>query len=579
MRNNTSPGCDPCGTSDVFMKLQDWKLLNFEAEIDNVFVIVLPSERMPYETVSFISRKDVRVVDIRTDTITKPTPAMRKVMAVAEVGDSVFGEDPTVNKLERRCAELLGKEDAVYLPSGTMCNLIARAISFQVLPLEWIDNVAEIARQNNIPIHMDGARLMHAVVQSGVSAKRIARDMDSVFFCLSKGLACPMGSVMAGILPSERMPYETVSFISRKDVRVVDIRTDTITKPTPAMRKVMAVAEVGDSVFGEDPTVNKLERRCAELLGKEDAVYLPSGTMCNLIAIMVYCSKHGTEFIAGDRSHTFLYEQGGAAFLAGVQCSLIPNHPDGTFSLDLVKERIRVNTDFHEPSTALIIIENTHNMCGGKVLPLEWIDNVAEIARQNNIPIHMDGARLMHAVVQSGVSAKRIARDMDSVFFCLSKGLACPMGSVMAGSKNFITQAKRLRKMLGGGVRQVGILAAAGLLALDEMIDRLRIDHDHVYQIAQAIYEMDSPVFRVDLSSIQTNILMIYLDTRIISSKQVLQKLAMVADTDEVQVSVQAGAPGPSIVRLVLHWEITQDDVLDAIRKIKMVIKEVESEM
>ncbi|KAK4874184.1 hypothetical protein RN001_013544 [Aquatica leii] len=375
------------------------------------------------------------------------------------------------------------------------------------------------------------------------------------------------------------MPYETVSFTNKKDVRVVDIRTDTITKPTPAMRKVMAVAEVGDSVFGEDPTVNELERRCAELMGKEDAVYLPSGTMCNLIAIMVYCNKHGTEFIAGDRSHTFLYEQGGAAVLAGVQCSLIPNNPDGTFSLDLVKERIRVNTDFHEPSTALIIVENTHNMCGGKVLPLEWLDSLAQIAQQYDVPIHMDGARLMHAVVQSGISAKRIARDMESVFFCLSKGLACPMGSVLCGKKSFITQAKRLRKMLGGGVRQVGIIAAAGLLALDEMIDRLQIDHDHVYQIAKAIDSMESKIFRVDLSSVQTNILMISLDTRVVTAKQVLQKLAMVSETDEVKVSVQAGAPSPSVIRLVLHWEITSDDVRCAIDKIKMVMKEVQSEI
>ncbi|KAF5306875.1 hypothetical protein FQA39_LY00105 [Lamprigera yunnana] len=374
----------------------------------------------------------------------------------------------------------------------------------------------------------------------------------------------------------KKMPYETICVQPKKNVRIVDIRTDTITKPTPAMRKVMAVAEVGDSVFGEDPTVNELERRCAELLGKEDAVYLPSGTMCNLIAIMVYCNKHGTEFIAGDRSHTFLYEQGGAACLAGVQCSLIPNNPDGTFSLDMVKERIRINTDFHEPSTALIIIENTHNMCGGKVLPLEWVDNIAEMAKYYNLPIHMDGARLMHAVVQSGISAKRIARDMDSVFFCLSKGLACPMGSVMCGSKSFITQAKRLRKMLGGGVRQVGIIAAAGLLALDEMIDRLQIDHDHTYQIAKAIDDMESDIFRVDLSSVQTNILMIYLDTKAITANKVLEKFATVSETDEVKVVVQAGAPSPGVIRLVLHWEITDEDVRYAINKIKMVIKEVE---
>ncbi|KAB0790350.1 hypothetical protein PPYR_13346 [Photinus pyralis] len=360
---------------------------------------------------------------------------------------------------------------------------------------------------------------------------------------------------------------------------VVDVRTDTITKPTAAMRTAMAVAEVGDSVFGEDPTVNELERRCADLLGKEDAVYLPSGTMCNLIAIMVHCNKRGVEFIAGDKSHTHLFEQGGPAVLAGVQCSLIPNNPDGTFSLQEVESRIRINTDYHEPSTALIIVENTQNMCGGRVLPLEWLDSLAKIAANYGVPIHMDGARLMHAVVQSKISAKRIARDMDSVFFCLSKGLGCPMGSVLCGNKGFIHQAKRFRKMLGGGVRQVGILAAAGLVALDEMIDRLQIDHDHAYQIAKAIDDLDSDIIRVDLESVQTNIVIIHLDKRTITAKTFLEKLATVSETDDIKVSVKASAFNVSRVRLVLHWAITNHDVAEAIRKIRLVIKKIHSEL
>ncbi|KAF5302077.1 hypothetical protein FQR65_LT08627 [Abscondita terminalis] len=375
------------------------------------------------------------------------------------------------------------------------------------------------------------------------------------------------------------MPYETISVATNKDeVHTVDLRTDTITKPTPAMRKAMVVAEVGDSVFDEDPTVRKLERRCAELLGKEDAVYLASGTMCNLISIMVHCNKRGAEFIAGDKSHTFLYELGGAAVLAGVQCSLLVNKPDGTFCLKDVEAKLRPDIDTHEPSTALIIVENTHNMCGGKVLPLQWLDDLAHLARQHNVPLHMDGARLMNAVVQSGISAKRYARDMDSVFFCLSKGLACPMGSMLCGTKHFIEDAKRIRKMLGGGVRQVGILAAAGLVALDEMVDRLQIDHDHTYQIGKAIDDMDSDVFQVDLSAIQTNILMIHLNKNVITAKEFLEKLVEVKKGDEVKVCVRAGAVHTGLVRFVLHWEITNKDVTQAINKVKMIIRQVHLE-
>ncbi|KAK5641563.1 hypothetical protein RI129_010110 [Pyrocoelia pectoralis] len=375
------------------------------------------------------------------------------------------------------------------------------------------------------------------------------------------------------------MPYDMVYGNGNSNVRVVDLRTDTLTKPTQAMRKVMAVAEVGDSVFGEDPTVCKLERRCADLLEKEDAVYLPSGTMCNLIAIMVHCNKRGVEFIAGNKSHVNLHELGGSAFLAGVHCSQITNKPDGTFCLQELQGRIKVKLDIQEPTTALIIVENTQNMCGGKVLPLEWLDDLAKIASQYKIPLHMDGARLMNAVVQSKVPAKRIAKDMDSVFFCISKGLACPMGSILCGTKSFIAEAKRMRKMLGGGVRQVGILAAAGLLALDEMIDRLQVDHDHTYQIAKAINDLQSSVIRVDLSSVQTNILLVEVDSKIIKGRDFLQKLNEVSESDTTQVCVRGGAINDGEVRFVLQWEVTDEDVNCAIEKIKMVVSQIHDDL
>ncbi|XP_031354597.1 probable low-specificity L-threonine aldolase 2 [Photinus pyralis] len=359
--------------------------------------------------------------------------------------------------------------------------------------------------------------------------------------------------------------------VSGEGVRIVDIRTDTITKPTQAMRNVMAIAEVGDSVFGEDPTVDKLERRCADLLGKEDAVYLPSGTMCNLIAIMVHCNKRGMEFIAGDKSHSYLYELGGAAVFAGVQCSQISNKPDGTFCLEELHRRIQPKPHLCSATTGLIIIENTHNMCG-MVLPLEWIDDLAKIASKFKVPLHMDGARIMNAVVQSKVPAKRIARDMDSVFFCFSKGLGCPMGSVLCGTASFVNEARRLRKMLGGGVRQVGIIAAACLLALDEMIDRLQIDHDHAFRIAKAIDDMHSDIVRVDLSSVQTNMALITFDSKFVTAKEFLEKLAHVSQTDSVQVCVKGGFINDEEARFVLQWEVTDEDVSCAIEKVKMVI-------
>ncbi|XP_072386376.1 uncharacterized protein [Diabrotica undecimpunctata] len=356
------------------------------------------------------------------------------------------------------------------------------------------------------------------------------------------------------------------------DVKIIDMRTDTISKPTPEMREAMYAAEVGDDVYGEDPTVTELERRSAELLGKEDALFVASGTMANLLAMMVHCPQRGSEIISGDKSHTFCLEQGGAAQLAGIQTRCLKTKDDGTFDLDELREKIRKNVDIHETITSLIVVENTHNLCGGRVIPLDWLEKVGSIAAEHDIPVHMDGARVMNAAVYLKVSPRRVVRDVDSVCFCLSKGLGCPIGSILAGSADFINKARRIRKVLGGGWRQAGILAAAGLVALDTMIDRLKIDHDHAFKIARAIYELQSPMISVNLNIIETNIIMFKYSHPTRSPVEFIRRLAEVKDDDPVKVSVRI--MGRGFIRLVTHWEHTDEDIDLAIKKILHVIKE-----
>ncbi|CAH0564411.1 unnamed protein product [Brassicogethes aeneus] len=368
--------------------------------------------------------------------------------------------------------------------------------------------------------------------------------------------------------------YEKINFETNgSDVQIIDLRSDTISKPTPEMREAMFNAEVGDDGYGEDPTVALLEQRAAELLGKEDAVFVASGTMANLISIMVHCSQRGCELLCGDNGHTFLLEQAGASQVAGVQQSILKNNPDGTFDLDELRKKIKKGDAF-APISTLIVIENTHNMCGGKVLPLDWVQKVGNIANEYNLKVHMDGARLMNAAVYLKVPPKRVCRDVDTVCFCLSKGLGAPVGSILAGDSEFIAKARRTKKLLGGGWRQAGILAAAGLVALDKMIDRLQIDHDHAYKIAKAIHATKSNIFKVDLAHLHTNILLMYVDHSKVEIRDLQRRLQTVLTTDSVKASVRCTSLNHNCVRFVLYWEIQKEDVDKAIEKITLVIRE-----
>jgi threonine aldolase len=281
---------------------------------------------------------------------------------------------------------------------------------------------------------------------------------------------------------------------------VIDLRSDTVTKPTPAMRAAMAAAEVGDDVFGDDPTVNALQARIAALLGKEAALFVPTGTQSNLCALMAHCER-GDEYLVGQMAHTYRWEGGGAAVLGSIQPQPLPQQADGTIALADIAANIKPD-DAHFARTRLLALENTW---GGQVLPLPYIEAATALARSKGLATHLDGARLFNAAVASGVPAQDIARHFDSVSVCFSKGLGAPAGSALVGSRAFIARAHRIRKMLGGGMRQAGVLAAAALHALDHHVERLAEDHAHARALAEGLQGLPG----VTVNMPQTNILFV----------------------------------------------------------------------
>jgi len=272
------------------------------------------------------------------------------------------------------------------------------------------------------------------------------------------------------------------------------------------MCEAMAKAEVGDDVFGDDPTVNKLQEMAASMLGKEAALFVASGTMGNLLALLTHCQR-GDEVIVGNQSHIYLNEAGGMSALGGIQPCPVENQRDGTLALDDILASIRTE-DVHHPITRLICLENTQNVCGGVPLTSEYINQVGELARKNNLRLHVDGARIFNAAVAQNVSVKELVESADSVMFCLSKGLASPIGSMLVGSHQFIARARHLRKMVGGGMRQVGVIAAAGIISLEKMIERLDDDHTRAKKLADGLRQVKGLV--LDAGSPSTN--MIYMN-------------------------------------------------------------------
>jgi threonine aldolase len=341
----------------------------------------------------------------------------------------------------------------------------------------------------------------------------------------------------------------------------IDLRSDTVTKPTPEMREAMVEAEVGDDVYGDDPTVNALQEKAAEMLGKESALFVPSGTMGNLLALLVHCSR-GEEVICGDKSHIYVNEAGGMAALGGIYPHPIQNQKDGTLRLDDILASIQPD-DQHRTITRLICLENTQNICGGVPLTVEYTNEVGKLAKKHGLKLHIDGARLFNAAAALGVDAKELVASADSVMFCLSKGLVAPIGSMLVGTKEFIAKAFRLRKMLGGGMRQVGVVAAAGLISLEKMTGRLGQDHARAKSLFEGLKQVSGLRLAAEPSSN-----MVYFD---LEDSVALTESQIIEEMKQRGVLVDYSAPRQ--FRLVTHYWVDDAGVARTVQALQDVLK------
>lgn len=341
---------------------------------------------------------------------------------------------------------------------------------------------------------------------------------------------------------------------------MIDLRSDTVTKPTVEMRKAMAEAEVGDDVYGEDPTVNRLEELAAEMFNKEAALFVASGTMGNQVSIMAN-TQRGDEVILEADSHIFWYEAGAMSVLSGVMPHPIKGN-NGAMDPEEVRRAIRPK-DIHFPRTSLISIENTHNRSGGRVVPLENFKAIYEIAKQFDMNVHIDGARIFNAAIASNVPVKEYAKYADSLMFCLSKGLCAPVGSIVVGSKEFIERARKARKILGGGMRQAGVLAAAGIVALTKMVNRLREDHENAKFLAVKLREIG---YMVNPEEVETNMVILRTDNLRVNAHQLLKAMK--------ERGVLAVAFSDSSIRLVTHNDVSRNDILRALDVLEKLFRE-----
>jgi threonine aldolase len=333
--------------------------------------------------------------------------------------------------------------------------------------------------------------------------------------------------------------------------RIIDLRSDTVTVPSPDMRRAIADAEVGDDVFGEDPTVRRLEQMAAERTGKEAGLYVASGSMSNLIAIMTHCQR-GDEAIVGSEAHVLQYEVGSAGGVAAVTLRTVPNGPRGEMEPSAVEATIR-GENVHLPRTALLCLENTHNRCSGAVISVEQTQELADVAHRHGARVHIDGACIFNAALAANTTVAALSAPADSIGFCLSKGLGAPVGSVLCGDGDFIARARKNRKMLGGGMRQAGIIAAAGVYALECMVDRLAEDHTNAKVLARGLAEL--PMVDLDPDTIETNIVIFRVDDAVGFARGLKR------------AGVLCTSPRPGALRMVTHFGIDRGDVEDALER------------
>jgi len=340
---------------------------------------------------------------------------------------------------------------------------------------------------------------------------------------------------------------------------IVDLRSDTVTTPTPEMRRAMAEAEVGDDVFGEDPTVNRLEALAAEHLGKEAGLFVMSGTMGNQVSIMAHTNR-GEEVILDDQSHIFNYELAAMAVFSAVQPRTLKGNR-GILDPEAVRRAIRT-PNITSPRTALVTVESSHNFGGGTVYPLGTLREIRRIAADSGVAVHLDGARIFNASLATGTPVRELAAQADSVMFCLSKGLGAPVGSMVAGTRTFIQRARRARKMLGGGGRQVGILAAAGLVALERMVDRLREDHENARVLAEGLAAL--PGITIDLNWVQTNIVIFHVQRKDLDAPALILKLA--------EQGIKAFNMSQDSIRMVTHKDVDRAGILATLEELRKIL-------
>jgi threonine aldolase len=343
-------------------------------------------------------------------------------------------------------------------------------------------------------------------------------------------------------------------------MNVIDLRSDTVTIPTEEMRQAMYDSQLGDDVYGEDPTVNRLEEIAAQMMGKEAALFTVSGTMSNLIAVLTHTNP-GNEIIVGSESHMLWHEVGGASALGGVVMRTVSNDEAGRMDLDIIEQAIRTE-NIHYPVTKLLCLENTHNRCGGAVLTADYSDGCCQLAHKYGLKVHLDGARIFNAAIALGVPASELATHFDSVCFCLSKGLSAPVGSLVCGDSDFVDKARKWRQMVGGGMRQAGVIAAAGIIAIQKMIPRLVEDHANAKRLANGLTNI--PGIIVNPETVQTNIVNFDLPSKTTADIFVQQ----------IRVSgVKFNSRGGQRVRAVTHRMISEADVDEAIERISLLIK------